>query len=113
MRRVCAAIVAIVAAVGGSLAGRAPPQGGGGGRGGGFVAYPDRPPGDPAAIERGKAIYGTNCTFCHGADARGGDGGGPNLLRSSTVLDDQHGELLGPVIVQGRGAMPKFQLTTA
>ena len=59
------------------------------GQGGGFVAYPQRPPGDPAAIERGKATYGVNCVFCHGADARGGDGGGPNLLRSAIVLEDQ------------------------
>jgi mono/diheme cytochrome c family protein len=52
-----------------------------------------------------------NCTFCHGADARGGDGGGPNLLRSGLVLDDQAGELIAPVIQNGRGAMPKFQLS--
>ena len=26
---------------------------------------------DPGAVERGKALYGVNCTFCHGADARG------------------------------------------
>lgn len=81
-----------------------------GGRGG-FVAYPQRPPGDPAQIERGKAFYGVNCTFCHGPDARGGDGGGPNLLRSSVVLDDQNGELIAPVVQNGRGAMPKFQLS--
>ena len=56
--------------------------------------YPDRPPGDPAAIERGKALYGVNCQFCHGADTRGGDGG-PSLLRSRLVLDDQNGELIG------------------
>ena len=54
----------------------------------GFVAYPQRAPGDPAAIERGRGTYGVNCGFCHGTDARGGDGGGPNLLRSSAVLDD-------------------------
>jgi len=92
-------------------AGAAPP-GGGQGRGG-FVAYPQRPPGDPAAIERGKANWGVNCTFCHGPDARGGDGGGPNLLRSTLVLDDQKGELIAPVILNGRGAMPKFTLTQA
>lgn len=80
---------------------------------GGFVAYPQRPPGDPAAIERGKASYGVNCVFCHGADARGGDGGGPNLLRSAMVLNDQNGEVIGPVIRQGRGAMPPFMLTDA
>lgn len=37
-------------------------------------AYPDRPPGDPAMVARGKALYGVQCTICHGADARGGSG---------------------------------------
>ncbi len=73
-------------------------------------AYPDRPTGDPAAIERGKSLYGVNCQFCHGADTRGGDGG-PSLLRSSTVLDDQRGELIAPVVRAGRPGMPKFTLT--
>jgi len=80
---------------------------------GGFVAYPQRSPGDPAAIERGKGLYGANCVFCHGADARGGDGGGPNLTRSTLVLEDQKGERLAPVIREGRGSMPRFQLTDA
>ena len=74
----------------------------------GVVEYPPRPPADPAAVERGKALYGVNCTFCHGTDARGGDGGGPNLIRSTVVLDDQHGELIGPLLSAGRGAMPAF-----
>ena len=87
------------------------PAGAGGQGRGGFVAYPPRAPGDPAAIERGRATYGVNCTFCHGADARGGDGGGPNLLRSSSVLDDQQGELIAPIVQNGRGAMPTFQLS--
>src|SRR5476651_2324282 len=71
--------------------------------------FPRRPPGDPAAIERGKALYGVNCTFCHGADTRGGDGG-PSLLRTATVLDDQRGELIGAVVKNGRPdrGMPKF-----
>jgi cytochrome c oxidase cbb3-type subunit 3 len=72
-------------------------------------AYPDRVSGDPAAIERGKALYGVNCQFCHGADTRGGDGG-PSLLRSSTVLDDQNGELMAPIVRGGRPGMPKFTL---
>src|SRR5213080_417200 len=98
------------------------PQGGGGrgrGRGGGVVtsprnAYPDRPTGDPAAIERGRALYSVNCTFCHGADIRGGDSG-PSLLRSATVLDDQNGELIAPVVQNGRAdrGMPKFSFTDA
>ena len=83
------------------------------GQGGGFVAYPQRPAGDPAAIERGKATYGVNCVFCHGADARGGDGGGPNLLRSSLVLEDSKGERIGAVLREGRPGMPPFQFTDA
>jgi cytochrome c oxidase cbb3-type subunit 3 len=72
--------------------------------------YPQRTPGDPAAIERGKSLFGVNCQFCHGADIRGGDGG-PSLLRSSLVLDDQNGELIGPVVRSGRPGMPKFTLS--
>jgi cytochrome c oxidase cbb3-type subunit III len=89
---------------------QAPAQGGRGRIGGaGIGAYPVRAPGDPAAIDRGRAIYSTNCAFCHGADARGGDGG-PSLLRSSVVLDDQNGEQIGPVVQNGRPerGMPKF-----
>ena len=84
------------------------PPGGGGFR----EAYPPRPPADPASVERGKALYGVNCTFCHGADTRGGDGG-PSLLRAALVLDDQHGELIGPVIQNGRPGrgMPRFALS--
>jgi cytochrome c oxidase cbb3-type subunit 3 len=76
----------------------------------GNAAYPARSPADPAAIERGKAIYGVNCQFCHGVDTRGGDGG-PSLLRSGIVLDDQRGELMAPVVRAGRPGMPKFTLT--
>jgi cytochrome c oxidase cbb3-type subunit 3 len=72
--------------------------------------YPVRPPGDPAAIARGKALYGVNCQFCHGADTRGGDGG-PSLLRSALVLADDHGELMAPIIRTGRPGMPKFTFT--
>ena len=72
--------------------------------------YPTRPPADAASVERGKALYGVNCQFCHGADTRGGDSG-PSLLRSSVVLDDQHGELMAPIMRAGRPGMPKFTLT--
>src|SRR5947208_7274597 len=71
-------------------AGPPPPAGG---RGGGGIrsAYPQRPPADPAAVERGRGMFSVNCAFCHGSDARGGEGG-PNLIRSQMVLNDQHGE---------------------
>jgi cytochrome c oxidase cbb3-type subunit 3 len=54
-------------------------------------------------VERGRALYGVSCTSCHGADLRGGQLGGPNLLRSQVMLNDQEGELLLP-IVQGARA---------
>ena len=73
-------------------------------------AFPERAPADPAAVERGKAAYGVNCTFCHGADARGGSGG-PNLIRAELVMNDKDGELIGPVIREGREGMPKFDMT--
>ena len=91
----------------------APTEGGRGRIGGaGIGAYPVRPPGDPAAIERGTALYKSNCGFCHGQDARGGDSG-PSLLRSAVVLADQQGELIGPLLQQGREdrGMPKFGFT--
>jgi len=81
----------------------APQQGGrGGGRVGGFVPGQQRPPGDPARIARGKTLYGVSCTGCHGADLRGGDIGGPNLLRSQVALSDKDGELIVPVIQGSR-----------
>lgn len=78
------------------------------------AAFPARVT-DPAAVGRGKVLFATNnCTFCHGTDARGGDGGGPNLLPSSKVLNDQHGEILGPFLRTGvpGTAMPAFSSLT-
>lgn len=74
------------------------------------TGFPERPPADPAMVERGKAAYGVNCTFCHGADARGGSGG-PNLIRAELVMNDKDGELIGPVIREGREGMPKFDMS--
>jgi len=104
------AIVLAQAPSGGGVAQSGAPAAGQGGRGG-LVAYPPRPPGDAATIERGNTLFALNCRFCHGSDARGGDGGGPNLLRSSTVLDDQKGELIAAVVQKGRGAMASLPLT--
>lgn len=76
-----------------------------GGRGRGNPAiFPaqQRPPGDPAVVARGQALFGVNCRLCHGADLRGGDMGGVNLLRSQLVLNDQKGELILPVVHGGR-----------
>ena len=86
-------------------------RGGGGGR---PEAYPQHPPGDPAAIDRGKATFGVQCSFCHGSDARGGEGG-PNLIRAEIVMRDQNGETIAPVVQNGRvdRGMPKFDLSAA
>src|SRR4051794_3679830 len=72
----------------------APAQPAGRGRGPATFPAQQRPPGDPAAIARGQQIYAGTCRACHGADLRGGDMGGPNLLRSQLVLNDQDGELI-------------------
>ena len=85
------------------------------GRGRGAATFPaqQRPPGDPVLIKKGNGIYDVYCRACHGADLRGGDQGGPNLLRSQVVLNDQSGELILPVVRNGRmnpgmPAMPPF-----
>jgi cytochrome c oxidase cbb3-type subunit III len=66
-----------------------------------FPAH-QRPPADPAVVTRGRALYAGACSACHGVDARGGQLGGPNLLRSQLVLNDQDGELILPVVQNGR-----------
>ncbi len=74
-------------------------------RAGGFVPGQKRPPGNPAQIARGKTLFEINCRGCHGADLRGGDMGGPNLLRSQVALSDRDGELIVPIIEGSRQNM--------
>src|SRR5262245_33193724 len=92
-------------------------QGPGAGRGRGqeFRAQ-QRKLADAAVIERGNTLYGINCRLCHGPDLRGGDMGGVNLLRSPLVLNDQNGELIYPVVKDGRNnpgmsPMPPLKLS--
>jgi cytochrome c oxidase cbb3-type subunit III len=77
--------------------------------------FPDRPrpPGDPVVIERGKTLYGVNCRGCHGADLRGGDLGGPNILRSQLLRSDEDGELIMPIIQGSRqsAGMPAIAMS--
>lgn len=96
-------------------AAQGPGRGGEGrGRGEGPGVFPamQRPLADPAVIERGKSLFTATCSACHGTDARGGQLGGPNLLRSQLVLADKDGELITPVVQTGRPerGMPPFSL---
>src|SRR5579864_5208497 len=88
-------------------------RGGRGGRGGGgrgntreFLGLGPAP--DEAAAKKGEPLYKQNCSTCHGETARGSQG--PNLVRSVTVLHDEKGEEIGPVIKSGRpqAGMPGF-----
>jgi cytochrome c oxidase cbb3-type subunit III len=100
------------------LAGQTPPasQGrgepgragrGGAGAGNIYTTY------DEATLQRGKTLFTTQCGFCHGANAKGGESG-PDLLRAVPVLDDEDGNQIGPIVLNGRvnRGMPKFNLTT-
>ena len=80
---------------------------------GGFVPGQKRPPIDPAVVAHGKALYAVSCQGCHGPDLRGGDMGGPNLLRSQVALTDVDGELIVPIIQGARQSMgmPKIPLS--
>ena len=125
MRAVLAALVGLTLAVAVRVAAQGPPtpppggqtpppvqggRAGGGGQGGrGFPAQ-QRPLADPAVIARGKTLYEINCRACHGADLRGGDMGGPNLLRSPVALNDNDGESIGEVVRKGRVGMDAFDL---
>ena len=78
-----------------------------------LVPGQQRASGDPAQIARGKTLYGVHCTGCHGADLRGGDMGGPNLLRSQVALSDQAGEMIVPIIQGAResAGMPAIPMS--
>jgi cytochrome c oxidase cbb3-type subunit III len=67
-----------------------------------------QPTEDPAAVERGRALFQSSCGFCHGPDATGARA--PDLLRSPVVSHDDAGNLLGPTIRNGRPdkGMPSF-----
>lgn len=111
------AIVLLGAAVAAAPAGQDPaPAGAAGGRQGGRgqvgrgrgpnYEQHRRPLADPAVLARGKGLYESNCAACHGIDLRGGQQGGPNLLRSQLLLSDKAGELVLPLVQGGRPNPP-------
>ena len=68
---------------------------------------------DPASRDRGKAAFGAACAFCHGTNARGGQGG-PDLLHSVIVLQDEDGKQFREFLLKGRPdrGMPAFASLT-
>jgi cytochrome c oxidase cbb3-type subunit 3 len=68
---------------------------------------------DKESAERGRKIFVPTCGFCHGNDAHGKSG--PDLVRSALVLHDDKGDVIGPVIRNGRPerGMPAFSALSA
>lgn len=63
----------------------------------------------PEMVEKGRALFRQDCSFCHGREAGGGETG-PDLTRSDLVAKDVNGNLIGPVVRNGRPdkGMPPF-----
>ena len=62
-------------------------------------------------VDKGRDTFVTNCSFCHGSDARGGAEGGPDLTRSPLVNGDMTGQQLIAFLKVGRPPrMPPFNL---
>lgn len=96
-------VLAVVSLVCASEVGaqNAPPPGGGGGA---VAAFPGRPRVAPEVLARGKAAYLANCAYCHGEDARGGENGGTNLLRSDAIMKDSSGTVLRDFLLNPNGS---------
>ena len=65
-------------------------------------------------IQAGELKFTSQCGFCHGRDAAGGETG-PDLTRSEVVAEDVHGDKIGPLVRKGRAeqGMPSFDLNDA
>jgi len=68
----------------------------------------------PEGARRGEVLYATNCSFCHGPTAKG-SATGISLIDSSLVRHDRRGDLIAPVIRDGRveKGMPPFSMLDA
>ncbi len=63
-------------------------------------------------IQAGEQRFTSECGFCHGRDAAGGETG-PDLTRSDLVAEDVRGDKIGPLLRTGRPdqGMPSFDLS--
>jgi cytochrome c oxidase cbb3-type subunit III len=68
----------------------------------------------PEQIAAGQVLFASQCGFCHGRDAMGGETG-PDLTRSQVVAEDVGGDKIGPVVHSGRPekGMPPFNVSAA
>ena len=97
---------------------QAPPAQGGGRQG---SPASQRPPQtatqqaySPEQVRAGQVLFVSQCGFCHGRDAMGGETG-PDLTRSIVVAEDVKGDKIGPVVRTGRPekGMPANNLSDA
>lgn len=63
-------------------------------------------------VQNGDSLFQQDCSFCHGRDAGGGEGG-PDLKGSKLVTDDVDGDKIGAVVRNGRPqkGMPPFHFS--
>ncbi len=73
---------------------------------GGFEPWPKA---DAEVVARGKLAYNTNCAYCHGEDARGGENGGTNLIRSDVFMRDRSGEIVSEFLKTTTSNEHKFR----
>jgi len=68
----------------------------------------------PELILAGQTRFASQCGFCHGRDAAGGETG-PDLTRSVLVAQDNRGDKIVPLLKAGRQdkGMPPFDLSAA
>ncbi|HET9130076.1 MAG TPA: cytochrome c, partial [Terriglobia bacterium] len=66
----------------------------------------------PEQIQAGQTRFSSQCGFCHGRDAAGGETG-PDLTRSVLVAQDVRGDKISPMVKAGRQekGMPAFDLS--
>lgn len=72
------------------------------------------PPATAAQAQRGQTVFASQCGFCHGRDAMGGETG-PDLTKSALVRDDSSGDKIRQVVREGRvdKGMPALHLSDA
>ena len=75
------------------------------------VSWMGKNPLEQENAKRGAGAFRQSCAYCHGKSADGGPEA-PNLIRSLLVRHDKNGDLIGPIIQEGRPdrGMPAIRL---